>query len=200
MRDVESLCEEAGLGQVSKATASRLCKELRERFQAFQERDLSGIRLVALLLDAISLPVRPHGAKEGVLCAWGITEEGERVVLDVCLGMREAEEDWTSLGRSLTRRGLQAPLLIVADGAPGLTNAIEQLWPQADRQRCTVHRLRNVLATVPEAERERVKAASWRALDEASSAEDGEEAAQARQGARRPRLRLGGGLGLTRFR
>jgi len=174
MRDVESLCEEAGLGQVSKATASRLCKELRERFQAFQERDLSGIRLVALLLDAIYLPVRPQGAKEGVLCAWGITEEGERVLLDVCLGMREAEEDWTSLGRSLLRRGLRAPLLVVADGAPGLVSAIEQLWPQADRQRCTVHRSRNVLAKLPDRERDRVKAAYWRALDEATSQQDGQ--------------------------
>jgi putative transposase len=174
MRDVESLCEEAGLGQVSRATASRLCRELKERFGAFRERDLSGIRLVALFLDAIYLPVRPSGAKEGVLCAWGITEEGERVLLDVCLGMRESEEDWLELGRSLTRRGLQAPLLVVADGAPGLVNAIEQLWPKADRQRCTVHRLRNVLAKLPEADRERVKAAYWRALDEADSAKDGE--------------------------
>jgi transposase-like protein len=174
MRDVESLCEEAGLGQVSKSTASRLCRELKERFHAFRERDLSSIRLVCLFLDAIFLPVRPSGAKEGVLCAWGITDAGERVLLDVSLGMREAEQDWLELGRSLTRRGLPAPLLVLADGAPGLVNAIEQLWPEADRQRCTVHRLRNVLAKLPERERERVKAAYWRALDEASSQLDGE--------------------------
>ena len=93
MRDVESLCEEAGLGQISKSTASRICKELRDRFRAFQARDLSGIRLVALFLDAIYLPVRPSGAKGGVLCAWGITAGGERVLLSVSLGMREAEED-----------------------------------------------------------------------------------------------------------
>jgi len=42
MRDVESLCEEAGLGQVSKSTASRLCRELRERFRAFRLRTLIG--------------------------------------------------------------------------------------------------------------------------------------------------------------
>ena len=34
MRDVESLCEEAGLGKLSKSTASRICAELRERFEA----------------------------------------------------------------------------------------------------------------------------------------------------------------------
>jgi putative transposase len=173
MRDVESLCEEAGLGQVSKSTASRICRELRDRFAAFMARDLSGIRLVTLFLDAIYLPVRPSGAKEGVLCAWGIAENGERVLLAVSLGMRESEQDWLALGRDLTARGLASPLLVVADGAPGLTNAIEQLWPRSDRQRCTVHRLRNVLAKLPERERERFRLAYWRALDEATDVGDG---------------------------
>jgi putative transposase len=173
MRDVEALCEEAGLGKVSKSTASRVCRELSERFAAFCRRDLSGIRLVALFCDAIYLPVRPAGAKEGVLCAWGITAEGGRALLAVSLGMRESEEDWTALGRDLTARGLPSPLLVVADGAPGLIAAVEQLWPRADRQRCTVHRLRNVLAKLPERERERVRLAYWRALDDATGEDDG---------------------------
>ena len=42
MRDVESLCEEAGLGKLSKSTASRICSELRERFERFTRRDLYG--------------------------------------------------------------------------------------------------------------------------------------------------------------
>jgi putative transposase len=174
MRDAESLCDEAGLGKVSKSTASRICKELRDRFAAFMARELSAVRLVALFLDAIYLPVRPSGAKEGVLCAWGISETGERVLLAVMLGMRESEEDWLALGRNLTGRGLPCPQLVVADGAPGLNNAIEQCWPEADRQRCTVHRLRNLLAKLPERERERVRAAYWQALDEADSINDGE--------------------------
>jgi transposase-like protein len=173
MRDVEALCEEAGLGKVSKSSASRVCRELRDRFAAFRQRELSGIRLVALFLDAIYLPVRPQGAKEGVLCAWGISEDGQRVLLAVTLGMREAEEDWLALGRDLTARGLSAPMLVVADGAPGLIAAVEQLWPEADRQRCTVHRLRNVLAKLPDRERERVRLAYWRALDDATGDDDG---------------------------
>ena len=112
MRDVESLCVQAGLGKTSKSTAARICSELHERFLAFQRRSLYEVQLVALFLDAIYLPVRPHGPKEGVLCAWGFTENGERALVSVCLGMRESKEDWLELGRDLAKRGLQAPRLI----------------------------------------------------------------------------------------
>src|SRR5580693_8317543 len=120
MRDVESLCEEAGLGRTSKSTVATICAELHERFQAFCRRSLYEVNLVVLFLDAIYLPVRPSGPKEGVICAWGITETGARELVSVRLGMRETKEDWLELGRDLTARGLPAPRLIVADGAAGL--------------------------------------------------------------------------------
>jgi putative transposase len=179
MRDVESLCEQAGLGKLSRSTASRICEELRERYEAFKRRDLYEIRLVALFLDATFIAVRPDGPKEGVLVAWGFTEEGERVLLSVTLGMRESFEDWQALGRDLIARGLGAPMLIVADGAPGLIKAIEQCWPASDRQRCCVHRARNLYAKLPERERERVKHAYWRALDDAISPSDAKQRLQA---------------------
>ena len=144
-------------------------------FEAFKRRDLYELRLAALFLDAVFLSVRPDGPKEGVLVAWGFSEDGERVLLSVMLGMRESHEDWLALGRDLIARGLGAPLLIVADGAPGLIKAIEQCWPGSDRQRCCVHRARNLYAKLPERERERVRAAYWRALDDATDERDGKQ-------------------------
>jgi transposase-like protein len=175
MRDVESLCEQAGLGKLSKSTAARICTELRERFERFRRRDLYDIHVAALFLDAVFLSVRADGPKEGVLVGWGFTEDGERVLLSVMLGMRESAEDWLELGRDLIARGLGAPMLIVADGAPGLIKAIEQCWPASDRQHCAVHRVRNLLAKVPERERERVRKAYWQALDEATGERDGKQ-------------------------
>jgi putative transposase len=99
MRDVESLCEKAGLGKLSRSTASRVCEELRERYEAFNRRDLYDTHLVALFLDATYLAVRHDGPKEGVLVAWGFSEDGERVLLSVMLGMRESHEDWLALAR-----------------------------------------------------------------------------------------------------
>jgi putative transposase len=182
MRDVESLCEQAGLGKLSKSTAARICAELRERFEQFKRRDLYDIHLAALFLDAVFLAVRPEGPKEGVLVAWGFTEDGERVLLQVMLGMRESHEDWLELGRDLIARGLGAPMLIVADGAPGLIKGIEQCWPASDRQHCAVHRVRNLLAKLPERERERVRKAYWQALDDAINERDGKQRLKALAG------------------
>jgi putative transposase len=179
MRDIESLCEQAGLGKLSKTTAARICTELRERFEQFKRRDLYDVQVAALFLDAIFLSVRPNGPKEGVLVAWGFTEQGERVLLSVMLGMRESHEDWLALGRDLIARGLGAPLLVVADGAPGLIKAVEQCWPASDRQHCAVHRVRNLLAKLPDRERERVRLAYWRALDDAIDERDGKQRLQA---------------------
>jgi putative transposase len=136
------------------------------------------VQLAALFLDAVFLSVRPEGPKEGVLVAWGFTEGGERVLLSVMLGMRESHEDWLALGRDLIARGLGAPMLIVADGAPGLIKAAERCWPASDRQHCAVHRLRNLLAKLPERERERVRAAYWQALDDATGERDGKQRLQ----------------------
>jgi transposase-like protein len=126
-----------------------------------------------------------------VLVAWGFTEDGERVLLAVMLGMRESREDWLALGRALIGRGLGAPMLIVADGAPGLIKAVEQCWPASDRQHCAVHRVRKL----PERERERVRHTYWQALDDATDERDGKQRLQARSSftcATRPGTAAGG--------
>ena len=165
MRDVESLCEQAGLGKLSKSTASRMCEQFRERFEQFKRRDLYGIDLAALLLDATFVSVRTSGLMEGVLVAWGFTHEGERVLLRPTGEARVLREPAGAGARS-DRPRAGAAMLIVADGAPGLIKAIEQCWPPSDRQRCCVHRAPNLYAKLPERERECVKHAYRQALDE----------------------------------
>ena len=57
-------------------------------------------------------------------------------------------------------------MLVISDGAPGLLSAVEQVFPQSLRQRCTIHRARNVLAKVPAAAQVEVKAAYWSIFDD----------------------------------
>ena len=50
----------------------------------------------------------------------------------------------------MKRRGLNDPLLVTSDGAPGIIKAIEVCLPRAARQRCLAHRMRNLAAKLPE--------------------------------------------------
>jgi putative transposase len=65
---------------------------------------------------------------------------------------------------------------VVSDGAPGLIKAIEELWPESDRGRCAVHKLRNVVAKLPKRSglHEEIKAKYWAALDDATDPADAE--------------------------
>ena len=65
----------------------------------------------------------------------------------------------------LKERGLPSPLLVISDGASGLIAAIEQAFPKALRQRCLIHRARNVLAKVPAGMQAEVKDAYWAIFD-----------------------------------
>jgi transposase-like protein len=172
VRDVEAALEETfDEPIVSKSTVSRICEQARERYRAWCERRLDEHDLVYLFLDAVYLKLRPDDTPaEGVLVAWGVTLEGRKVLLGLQLGSRESYEDWLEFGRDLTARGMRAPALIIADGAPGLWKAARELWPSALEQRCTVHALRNVLKNLPERLHRELKARYWRILDEAASA------------------------------
>ncbi len=120
VRDVEGLLAETfGEQVISKSTASRICQQTRERYRAWCKRRLEEHDLVYCFLDAIYLKLRPDDEPaEGVLCAWGMTLEGRKVLLGLQLGSRESYEDWLD-SRDLTARGMRCPALLVADGAPG---------------------------------------------------------------------------------
>ena len=171
VRDVEAALEETfDEPIVSKSTVSRICEQARERYRAWCGRRLDEHDLVSLFLDAVYLKLRPDDTPaEGVLVAWGITLDGRKVLLGLQLGSRESYEDWLDFGRDLAARGMRAPALVIADGAPGLWKAARELWPGALEQRCTVHALRNVTKKLPERLHRELKARSWQILDEASS-------------------------------
>jgi putative transposase len=174
VRDVEALLEEA-LGEqvVGKSTVARICQDTRERYRAWCERRLDEHDLVYCYLDAIYLKLRPDDEPaEGVLVAWGLTLEGQKVLLGLQLGSRESYESWLDFGRDLTQRGMRAPALLIADGAPGIWKATRELWPGAIEQRCTVHALGNITSKLPERHHREVKARSWQVLDEATSTSD----------------------------
>jgi transposase-like protein len=151
IRDVEGLFQDTfGQRIVSKSGVSQITAQLGESFRQWRERDLSQLNVVYLFLDAIYLAARAGtDEKEGVLAAYGLLEDGKKVLLHLALGSRESYDAWLSFLHDLTARGLHEPLLVIIDGNPGLKKALREVFPHALRQRCQVHKMRNILAKLP---------------------------------------------------
>ena len=118
-----------------------------------------------LFLDASFFRMHPGSPAEPVLAAWGITTSGKPAFIGLAPGTGESANAWHDFLTGLKERGLASPLLVISDGAPGLISAIEQAYPQGLRQRCLVHRCRNLLAKVPAGMQAQVKDAFWAIFD-----------------------------------
>ena len=167
VRDVEATLAEA-LGDqaaVSKSTVSAICSQIKDDYEAWTRRRLDSVTLDYLFLDASFFRMHPGSPAEPVLAAWGITTDGKPAFIGLAPGTGESADAWHGFLADLKERGLTSPLLIISDGAPGLITAIEQACPQALRQRCLIHRARNVLAKIPAGMQAEVKDAYWKTFD-----------------------------------
>jgi transposase-like protein len=119
--------------------------------------------------------MHPGAPAEPVLAAWGIDTDGKPVFVGLAPASSESTDAWDDFLADLKARGLRAPLLGISDGAPGLTGAFDRAFTTSLRQRCLVHRARNVLAKVSAHDQAEVKADFWAVFD-VGDAEPGEEA------------------------
>jgi putative transposase len=158
-RKVDRLVEAMGLTGCSKDTVSRLCQELDEAGERFRNRPLEG-RYPYLWLDARYEKVREDGRVRSMalVVAYGVNEEGRRSVLGVAVDTAETQEGWTRFLKGLRARGLTGVQLVISDAFAGFKPAIAQVFPEASWQRCRVHLMRNLLASVHKAARPLVAA------------------------------------------
>jgi len=146
-RSVEPLPEELGAHGASKSAASRRFVGItRRRLEDWQQRDLSKLGIVAIMLDALEIE------EHAVLVALGIDENSKKHPLGLWLGATENSGVCAALLDNLIERGLDAqrPYLFVIDGSKALRKAIrERFGRRALVQRCQEHKRRNVLSHLP---------------------------------------------------
>jgi len=158
-RKVDDLVKALGVDGISKSEVSRICGALDTVVAAFRTRALTGEHRY-LWVDATYQKVRVDGrvVSQATVVAIGITNAGERQVLGVDVGPSEDRAFWTAFLRSLVKRGLAGVRLVVSDAHEGLKQAISTVLHGAAWQRCRVHFMRNLLATVPQGAREAIAA------------------------------------------
>jgi putative transposase len=133
--------------RVSAGTVSEVSKILDGQVRQWHFRSLVD-HYEYLLLDGVSVRIRLGGQvkRRLVLCAYGITQKGQRELIEFLIVKTESEEHWKSFCLDLYRRGLKgaALKLITTDGQAGLEKALQHTWPRAAHQRCWAHKLRNL--------------------------------------------------------
>ncbi|HKN96461.1 MAG TPA: IS256 family transposase [Pseudonocardiaceae bacterium] len=161
-RKVDDLVRALGADSgISKSEVSRICADLDQEVGAFRDRSLAEHRYPYVFLDATYCKARVahRGVSQAVVIATGVRGDGWREVLGFAVGDSEDGAFWTAFLRSLKARGLGGVALVISDAHTGLKQAIAAVLLGAAWQRCRVHFLRNVLATVPKASGEMVAAA-----------------------------------------
>jgi transposase-like protein len=138
-------------GAVSKDTVSRVWRKIKGDWEAWNARDLSREEIVRLILDGTVVRVRIERKATAIslLIVLGVRRDGQKVLLSIRNMGGESEAAWRAVLDDLVKRGLNKPELAIVDGAPGLEKALAGLWSDLLVQRCTVHKLRNLIAHAP---------------------------------------------------
>jgi putative transposase len=165
-RSLEPLPQEVEVRGISKSAVSeRFVVGTQRRLAELMQRDLSGLRLVALLIDGV------HFADHVVLAAVGIDVDGEKHPLGLREGATENAAACKALLEDLIERGLNPnrTLLVVIDGAKALRRAVlDTFGARALIQRCQAHKKRNVTDALPE----RMRASLRTAMNQAYATGD----------------------------
>jgi len=132
---------------VSAATVSAVAQALDASVLAFHRRRLAD-HYRYLFLDGVSVRLRLVGKvqRRMVLCAYGVTTDGQRELIDFQVVKAEGEDTWYGFLWNLWSRGLRGEFLelITTDGQPGLIRALGRIWAAVPHQRCWAHKLRNL--------------------------------------------------------
>jgi putative transposase len=139
--------ERAAAGTSKSAVSRRFVARTEHALAELLAQDLSGLDLVALMVDGIRV------AEHTCVVALGVTIDGTKVPLALAEGATENATVVGDLLAGLRERGLDTtrPILVVIDGAKALRRAVTEVFDHPVIQRCQLHKLRNVTDRLPDA-------------------------------------------------
>ena len=157
---------------LSATNIARLTAVWEDEYRQFRQRDLADRDYVYVWVDGIHFNIRLEDDRLCTLVVIGARADGTKELVALEAGYRESAESWAELLRGLQRRGLEAPVVAVGDGALGFWVAVRDVWPQTAEQRDWFHKLGNVLDKLPK----RLQPKAKRALHDTLAAETREQA------------------------
>ena len=165
-RSLEPLGADIATRGTSKSAVSRrFVAQTQAQLDAWRATPLDALDLAVLLIDGV------HVGGHCIVVALGIDKSGAKHPLGLWEGATENATVCQGLLTNLASRGLRTDrsLLVIVDGATALDTAVTQTFGRtAVVQRCQVHKSRNILEYLPEAQRPWVRAILTRAYTHAN--------------------------------
>ena len=152
--DIEEQIREVYNFDISTSTISRITDRITQDVIAWQNRPLDAVYTV-VWMDGIVFKVRENSrvVEKTIYIAIGMNIEGKKEILGIWLGKNEAASFWMIVLTDLKTRGVNDILITATDNLKGFTDAIRSVFPQATKQICIVHQIRNCCKYVSYTER-----------------------------------------------
>jgi len=142
---------------ISKSAISRqIIEEGEKTLKELSERRFDDKPLLVIWIDGMQF------AGHHILAAVGVDGDGYKHVLGICQGAAENTVTVTTLLESMVDHGVKPGrrMLFVIDGSKALRAGIDRVYGTDNPvQRCRNHKLRNVVAHLPEDQQDQAKAA-----------------------------------------
>lgn len=130
---------------LSASSIARLKEGWQGEFETWKKQSLKDVEAVYLWVDGVYVKAGLEKEKAALLVVVAGLRDGTKQVLAVEAGHRESTESWSAILRDLKSRGLEAPKLVIGDGALGIWGGLANVYPDSEEQRCWNHRIINIL-------------------------------------------------------
>lgn len=152
-REIVSYLDETLGVNLSRESSARMVRKILSTALEFKQRKLP--KCVAIFMDGTYVPLKrryssysTEVSKECVMVIMGITDKGNKEILDFVTVPNEGSHSWKDFLESLKERGIGDPKIFITDGLQGMPEAIASVFPNAKHQRCLVHIQRNISQNV----------------------------------------------------
>lgn len=142
--DIEEQISELYNFNISTSAISRITERVAQEINIWQNRPLEPVYCI-VWMDGIVFKVRENSKiiDKTIYLAVGLQTDGRKEVLGLWLGRNESASFWLSVLTDLKARGVQDILITATDNLKGFTEAIQGVFPNATKQICIVHQIRN---------------------------------------------------------
>lgn len=156
-RDIEDVMQKMFGDSVSHTTISELADQFHAIRTAWEKSPLDSAYRV-IYCDCLFITVRRGDTyrKEAVYVAYGVNTANKRELLALAVEPTESITIWKTLFKQLRSRGVTRVGLVVADGIIGLEDIALTVWKEVPFQKCVVHKMRAVLATIRPRDKQKV--------------------------------------------